>query len=281
MADTETMTPRQRINHIVRWLKQYAKSAKTQCFVVGISGGIDSSVVSALCAQTGLKTIVVQMPIRQRRDLDRRSSMQAGWLLERHPDTVTHMSMDLTTVFSAFEKKVEPFCRIEEDTLEQTNLAFANSRARLRMMTLYQIAQCYSGIVVGTGNKVEDFGVGFFTKYGDGGVDISPIGDCLKTEVWAMGRELGLPEEIIDAPPTDGLWADARTDEDQLGMTYPELERMMALDFLQRAQAVDSNMPGSVRLSADDRAKLRRYRELKARNQHKMQPIPVCWIQKK
>jgi NAD+ synthase len=280
VADTKTMTPRQRINHIVRWLKQYAKSAKTQCFVVGISGGIDSSVVSALCAQTGLKTIVVQMPIRQQRDLDRRSSLQAGWLLERYPDTVIHMSMDLTTAFSAFERKLTPFCNIEEDTAEQTNLAFANSRARLRMMTLYQIAQCYGGIVVGTGNKVEDFGVGFFTKYGDGGVDISPIGDCLKTEVWDMGRELGLPEEIIAAAPTDGLWADDRTDEDQLGMTYPELERMMALDFLQRAQAVDSNMPGSARLSTDDRAKLKRYRELKARNQHKMQPIPVCKFDK-
>jgi NAD+ synthase len=280
VADTKTMTPRQRINYIVRWLKQYARSARINRFVVGISGGIDSSVVSALCAQTGVPTTVVQMPIRQNRKLDNRSSMQATWLLDRYPDTVTHMSMDLTSVFSAFEKKLTPFCNIEEDTLEQTNLAFANSRARLRMMTLYQIAQCHGGIVVGTGNKVEDFGVGFFTKYGDGGVDISPIGDCLKTEVWAMGQELGLPQEIVDAPPTDGLWADARTDEDQLGMSYPELERMMALDFLERAQAVDSNMPGSRRLSTDDRAKLRRYRELKARNQHKMQPIPVCRFDK-
>jgi NAD+ synthase len=280
VADTKTLTAKQRINYIVGWLKQYARSARINTFVVGISGGIDSSVVSALCARTGLKTIVVQMPIRQNRKLDRRSSMQATWLREHYPNTVTHMSMDLTTVFSAFEKKLTPFCNIEEDTLEHTNLAFANSRARLRMMTLYQIAQCYSGIVVGTGNRVEDFGVGFFTKYGDGGVDISPIGDCLKTEVWAMGRELGLPEEIIEAAPTDGLWDDARTDEDQLGMTYPELERMMALDFLQRAQAVDSNMPGSTRLDAGDRAKLKRYRELKARNQHKMQPIPVCRFDK-
>jgi NAD+ synthase len=280
VADTKTLTAKQRINHIVGWLKQYARSARINTFVVGISGGIDSSVVSALCARTGLKTIVVQMPIRQNRKLDRRSSMQATWLLEHYPNTVTHMSMDLTTVFSAFEKKLTPFCNIDEDTLEQTNLAFANSRARLRMMTLYQIAQCHSGIVVGTGNRVEDFGVGFFTKYGDGGVDISPIGDCLKTEVWAMGRELGLPEEIVTAAPTDGLWADDRTDEDQLGMTYPELERMMALDLLQRAQVVDSNMPGSTKLSASDRVKLKRYRELKARNQHKMQPIPVCRFDK-
>ncbi len=270
------MKPQQRITHIVRWLKAYAKSAKINTFVVGISGGIDSSVVSALCARTGLQTIVVQMPIRQNKKLDNRSSMQAGWLLERHADTVTHMSMDLTSVFSAFEKKVSPFCNIEDDTVEQSNLAFANSRSRLRMMTLYQIAQCHRGIVVGTGNRVEDFGVGFFTKYGDGGVDISPIGDCLKTEVWDMGRELGLPQEIIDAEPTDGLWDDGRTDEGQLGMSYPELERMMALDFLKRCKAADSDMPGSFKLSADDRKKLRRYQEIRARNMHKMLPIPVC-----
>jgi NAD+ synthase len=270
------MTPKQRINHIVRWLRQYARSARISTFVVGISGGIDSSVVSALCARTGLKTIVVQMPIRQNRTLDRRSSTQAGWLLEHHPETVTHISIDLTTVFSAFEKKVEPLCGAEEYNHETYLLASANSRARLRMMTLYQIAQCHGGIVVGTGNRVEDFGVGFFTKYGDGGVDISPIGDCLKTDVWDMGRELGLPQEIIDAAPTDGLWTDGRTDEDQLGMTYPELERMMALDLLKRAQAVDSDMPGSTQLTADDRKKLKRYQELRAKNMHKMQPIPVC-----
>ena len=272
------MTPRQRINHIVRWLKQYARSAKISTFVVGISGGIDSSVVSALCAETGLKTIVVQLPIRQNRKLDNRSSMQATWLLERYPDTVTHMSMDLTPVFSAFEKKTAPFC--DAENASQAELAFANSRARLRMMTLYQIAQCHGGIVVGTGNRVEDFGVGFFTKYGDGGVDISPIGDCLKTQVWDMGRELGLEQEIIDAAPTDGLWDDGRTDEGQLGMSYPDLERMMALDFLKRAKAVDSDMPGSAKLSAQDRANLRRYQEIRARNMHKMLPIPVCKFDK-
>jgi NAD+ synthase len=144
------------------------------------------------------------------------------------------------------------------------------------MMTLYQIAQSHKGIVAGTGNKVEDFGVGFFTKYGDGGVDISPIGDCLKTEVWDMGRELGLEQEIIDAKPTDGLWDDGRNDEDQLGMTYPELERMMALDFLKQCKAADSDMPGSAKLSVEDRKKLKRYQEIRAQNMHKMQPIPVC-----
>jgi len=270
------MKTKQRINHIVKWLKAYAKSAKISTFVVGISGGIDSSVVSALCARSGINTIAVQMPIRQNGKLDNRSSMQAGWLLDNYKENVTHMSMDLTPVFTAFEKKMDPFCYPDSGNAPQTELAFANSRARLRMMTLYQIAQCHGGIVVGTGNRVEDFGVGFFTKYGDGGVDISPIGDCLKTEVWDMGRELALPQEIIDAPPTDGLWADNRTDEDQLGMSYPELERMMALDFLKRAEIVDSNMPGSAKLSADDRRKLKRYQELRAQNMHKMTPIPVC-----
>jgi NAD+ synthase len=272
-AGDKMTTPKQRIRHIVKWIKQYTTKNKISTLVVGISGGIDSSVVSALCAETGLKTIVVQMPIRQNKTLNNRSSMQASWLIERHSN-VTHMSMDLTPVFTAFEKKTAPFCDVENAS--QVELAFANSRARLRMMTLYQIAQCHGGIVVGTGNRVEDFGVGFFTKYGDGGVDISPIGDCLKTEVWDMGREFGLPQEIIDAAPTDGLWDDDRTDEGQLGMSYPDLERMMALDFLKRCQAVDSDMPGSAKLSADDRKKLKQYQTTRARNMHKMQPIPVC-----
>jgi NAD+ synthase len=269
------MTSKQRIRHITKWIRQYATKNKISTLVVGISGGIDSSVVSALCAETGLDTIVVQMPIRQNKKLDNRSSMQAGWLLERYKN-VTHMSMDLTPVFTAFEKKVDPFCG--EIDASQVNLAFANSRARLRMMTLYQIAQSHMGIVVGTGNRVEDFGVGFFTKYGDGGVDISPIGDCMKTAVWDMGREFGLPQEIIDAAPTDGLWDDGRTDEGQLGMTYPDLERMMALDFLKRCKAVDSDMPGSAKLSAEERKKLKRYQELRTKNLHKMEPIPVCKI---
>jgi NAD+ synthase len=263
------LNPKQRINHIVKWLKQYAKSAKISTFVVGISGGIDSSVVSALCAKTGIKTIVVQMPIKQNKKLDNRSSMQATWLLDRYPN-VTHMAMDLTPVFSAFEKKVDPFCNIEDDTYGTYKLASANTRARLRMMTLYQIAQCHSGLVVGTGNKVEDFGVGFFTKYGDGGVDISPIGDCLKTEVWDMGRELGLEKEIIDAEPTDGLWDDGRTDEGQLGMTYPELEHAMEL------HNYDNCVYNPLTLTKTEKAQLKKYREIRARNMHKMLPIPVC-----
>ena len=264
MGYTKEMKPKQRINHIVKWLRAYAKSAKISTFVVGISGGIDSSVVSALCAETGIKTIVVQMPIRQAKTLDNRSSLQAGWLLDRYRENVTHMSMDLTKVFTAFEKDLVPYCRENEDE-QRVDLAFANSRARLRMMTLYQIAQSHGGIVVGTGNRVEDFGVGFFTKYGDGGVDISPIGDCMKTAVWDMGREFGLPQEIIDAAPTDGLWDDGRTDEGQLGMTYPELEQAMWLD-----QSGDQSM------TRTEKDNLKKYRAIRARNLHKMMPIPVC-----
>jgi NAD+ synthase len=269
------MTPKQRIKHITKWIKTYATKNKISTLVVGISGGIDSSVVSALCAETGLKTIVVQMPIRQNRKLDNRSSMQATWLLERYKN-VTHMSMDLTKVFSAFEKDLVPYCRENEDEA-RVDLAFANSRARLRMMTLYQIAQSHGGIVVGTGNRVEDFGVVFFTKYGDGGVDNSPIGDCMKTEVWDMGREFGLLQEIIDAPPTDGLWTDDRTDEDQLGMSYPDLERAMANDVLER-QDVYNTLP--IELDREERAQLKKYRAIRARNLHKMEPIPVCKFDK-
>ena len=261
------MTSKQRIKHITKWIKTYATRNKISTLVVGISGGIDSSVVSALCAETGLKTIVVQMPIRQNKKLDNCSSMQAGWLLERYKETVTHMSMDLTPVFAAFEKKVGPFCSVEQEPNAQEQLAFANSRARLRMMTLYQIAQSHGGIVVGTGNRVEDFGVGFFTKYGDGGVDISPIGDCMKTEVWDMGRELGLLKEIIDAPPTDGLWADGRNDEDQLGMTYPELEKAMDQDTYSQLRDY---------ATAPEKRLLKRYREIRAKNLHKMEAVPVC-----
>jgi NAD+ synthase len=270
------MTPKQRIKHITKWIKAYATRNKISTLVVGISGGIDSSVVSALCAETGLKTIAVQMPIRQNRKLDNRSSMQAGWLLDRYRENVTHMSMDLTKVFTAFEKNLIPYCRENEDE-QRVDLAFANSRARLRMMTLYQIAQSHGGMVVGTGNKVEDFGVGFFTKYGDGGVDISPIGDCMKTEVWDMGREFGLPQEIIDAPPTDGLWSDDRTDEDQLGMTYPELERAMDNDKLER-ECVYDTLP--IQMSKEERIQLKTYRSIRSRNLHKMEPIPVCKFDK-
>jgi len=252
-------------DRITNWIRDYAQQAGMKSLVVGISGGIDSAVVSALCARTGLNTVAVTMPIRQRPDLHDLSMRQGAWLTERF-DNVRHDIIDLTSTFDEFESRLSTYPNL---------LGLANSRSRLRMVTLYQIAQTVQGIVVGTGNKVEDFGVGFYTKYGDGGVDISPIADCYKTEVWQMGRELGVLQDIIDAAPTDGLWDDGRTDEGQLGMTYPELERMMALDFLKRSKAVDSDMPGSTKLSADDRKKLKQYQEIRARNLHKMNPIPV------
>ena len=243
---------------ISEWIKNYVKSAGMQTLVVGISGGIDSAVVSALCARTGLNTIAVTMPIRQRPELHDLSMQQGVWLTQNF-DNVRHEIIDVTPAFDAFENQMNQYNNL---------LGMANSRSRLRMVTLYQIAQCTQGLVVGTGNKVEDFGVGFYTKYGDGGVDISPIGDCMKTQVWDMGRELGVIQDIIDAAPTDGLWADGRTDEDQLGMTYAELEVMMQLD------------ESGLEASSKDRAKLKRYREIRARNLHKMQAIPVCLMPK-
>jgi NAD+ synthase len=253
------MTPRQRINYITRWIKDYAKKNKIKTLVVGVSGGIDSAVVSTLCARTGIKTLAVSMPIHQSKQTHQLSTAHAYWLTTQF-DNAENYTVDLTPTFRQFEKAM--------GGVFDNELAFANSRSRLRMMCLYQIAQANSGIVVGTGNRVEDFGVGFFTKYGDGGVDISPIGDCLKTEVWAMGRELGIMPEIITAAPTDGLWADGRTDEDQLGMSYPELEEAMQLDQEEKI------------LTKEQRARLRRYREIRERNLHKMTPIPVCIIPK-
>jgi NAD+ synthase len=248
------MKPQKRIEKITRWIESYCKKHNINTLVVGISGGIDSSVVSALCARTGIKTIAVSMPIRQSRSTHTLSLEQGQWLLDNF-NNVSHEVVDLTSPFKHFEKAMAAF---------PSELAFANSRARLRMTCLYQIAQSHGGIVVGTGNRVEDFGVGFFTKYGDGGVDISPIGDCLKTDVWAMGECLNINPAIIAAAPTDGLWADGRTDEDQLGMSYPELETMMLLS------------EAGFKPAAKDRDKMKRYLELRAQNMHKMQPIPVC-----
>jgi len=242
-------------DNISAWIRNYAESAGMRTLVVGISGGIDSAVVSALCARTGLNTIAVTMPIRQRPDLHDLSMRQGKWLGDNF-DNVRHEIIDVTPVFDAFEARLNHY-----DNL----LGMANSRSRLRMVTLYQIAQSTQGLVVGTGNKVEDFGVGFYTKYGDGGVDISPIGDCYKTQVWQMGRELGVLQEIIDAAPTDGLWDDGRTDQDQLGgMTYAELESAMRMDC---GELVTDNP------SMHDI--LNKYRAIRARSLHKMNPIPV------
>lgn len=242
---------------IVTWLQNYAKAANMDSLVVGISGGIDSAVVSALCALTGLRTIAVSMPIRQRPELHDLSLRQGGWLIENFANA-EHRTIDLTDPFGQFE-------RLMAYNHFSSPLALANSRSRFRMVCLYQIAQSANGLVVGTGNKVEDFGVGFYTKYGDGGVDISPIGDLVKTEVWQLGEELKILPDIIKAPPTDGLWDDGRTDQDQLnGLSYEQLERAMYQD------------EHNVKPANDEQAMiLYQYRKIRARSLHKMNPIPV------
>ena len=242
-------------DNISAWIRNYAESAGMRTLVVGISGGIDSAVVSALCARTGLNTIAVTMPIRQRPELHDLSMRQGVWLTQNF-DNVRHEIIDVTPAFDAFENQMNQYNNL---------LGMANSRSRLRMVTLYQIAQSTQGLVVGTGNKVEDFGVGFYTKYGDGGVDISPIGDCYKTQVWQMGRELGVLQDIIDAPPTDGLWDDGRTDQDQLGgLSYAELECAMRMDTGELV--TDSPSMHDI---------LNKYHAIRARSLHKMNPIPV------
>ena len=244
-------------NQITKWIKTYAKSNNIKALVVGVSGGIDSSVVSTLCAHTKLKVYALTMPIRQSEQTHSLSVRHAKWLTENFKN-VKHINIDLTRTYEVFDSALSmPHFNSE--------LGFANSRSRIRMMTLYQVAQSVNGIVVGTGNKVEDFGVGFFTKYGDGGVDISPIGDLMKTEVWDLGRELGILDDIIKAPPTDGLWEDGRTDQDQLGgLSYSQLERAMQWD----EQAFEPAYDAECKL-------LSQYRHIRARNLHKMLPIPV------
>ena len=243
------MNSDKKIEHISNWIKEYISSLNFQSpsLIIGVSGGIDSAVTSTLCCKTGLRTIAVSMPIKQNASQHDLSLKHLEWL-NANFNNVDTMIIELDDVFKSFEKTMTDF---------NNKLAFANSRSRLRMVTLYQIAQANNGIVVGTGNKVEDFGVGFYTKYGDGGVDISPIADCNKTQIWELGKELGILNEIIEAAPTDGLWDDGRTDEGQLGLKYEELEKAMA----------NPNSP--------NRAK---YENIRNQNMHKMEPIPVCII---
>ena len=203
---------------IVKWIKDYADENKIQSLVVGVSGGIDSAVVSTLCAETGLPTFHLGMPIHQDSDQESLSDIHLAWLEKKYKNVKT-LKFNLTKVFEKFKEALQEY--------SHDDLSLANSRSRLRMITLYQIAGKYNGMVVGTGNKVEDYGVGFYTKYGDGGVDIAPIADIYKTEVWELGRHLGVNEKIIEASPTDGLWDDKRTDEDQLGASYAQLEEAM------------------------------------------------------
>jgi NAD+ synthase len=241
------MTATERIQFIKNWIKNYCNSMekKPDCLVVGVSGGIDSAVVSTISAMTGINTKVLSMPIRQLKFQDDLSKAHLKWLKSKFSN-VDEIIINLDDVFNVFEKTLSKF---------NNELAFANSRARLRMTTLYQVASANNGIVVGTGNKIEDFGVGFFTKYGDGGVDVSPIADCLKSQVWEMGKELKILEDIINVEPTDGLWADGRTDERQLGMSYADLEKAM-LD------SKDKNYD--------------KYLKIRKRNLHKMNLIPIC-----
>ncbi|WP_440916288.1 NAD(+) synthase [Candidatus Pelagibacter sp.] len=243
------MSPGEKVKYISNWIKSYVDQMpnKAQSLVIGISGGIDSSVSSTLSAMTGLKTIVLTMPIKQKENQHDLSLKHQEWLTKKFKNVEAH-TISLDKLFETFSSTLNKF---------DNEHGYANSRARLRMTTLYQVAAANKGIVVGTGNKVEDFGVGFYTKYGDGGVDISPIADCNKTEVWELGKELGILKEIIDAPPTDGLWDDGRTDEGQLGFNYSELEDAMS----------NPNSPHRVQ-----------YEKIRNQNLHKMEPIPVCKI---
>ena len=243
------MTPTEKVKFISNWIKNYVDNmpTKAESLVIGISGGIDSSVSSTLSAMTGIKTIVLSMPIKQKSHQHDLSIKHQEWLVKNFKNVEAH-TINLDELFLAFNASLSKF---------DNEHGMANSRARLRMTTLYQVAAANKGIVVGTGNKVEDFGVGFYTKYGDGGVDISPIADCNKTQVWELGKELGILQDIIDAPPTDGLWDDGRTDEGHLGLKYNELEEAME----------NPNSPNRVK-----------YENIRKQNMHKMEPIPVCII---
>ncbi len=251
------------IAHIVNWLKSYAEGAGMRGFVIGVSGGIDSALTSTLCARTGMELLCLEMPIHQSKYQVTRAANHIYWLKQQYPNVRSEW-VDLTPVFDGLLEALPPVAD-EEDRL----MSLANTRARLRMTSLYYFAALEKLLVAGTGNKVEDFGVGFFTKYGDGGVDLSPIADLLKTEVYALAASLGINEEILAAPPTDGLWGDDRTDEDQIGATYPELEWAMEMDSRGR-KAED--------FEGREREVFEIYKRFNTVNRHKMLPIPVCKI---
>ena len=251
------------IDYIVTWLKNYAKNAGLKGFVIGISGGIDSAVTSTLCAKTGLDLLCLEMPIHQAKNQEKRATNHINWLLENF-DNVKRQAVELTPVFDCFIEAM-PVVDNEEDRF----MSLANTRARLRMTTLYYFAALNGYLVAGTGNKVEDFGVGFYTKYGDGGVDLSPIADLLKTEVYEIAKFLGINHEIVVAPPTDGLWGDDRTDEDQIGASYPELE--WAMQKNEEGKSIDD-------FSGREKQVFTIFKRLNSANQHKMVPIPICHI---
>ena len=248
------------VDHIVQWLNSYLKVANLNGFVVGVSGGIDSAVTSTLCAKTENPVILLNMPIYQAAKQISLSEKHIQWLKTKF-NTIKGLTIELTPAFEALTKT------FPSDI--QDELTMANTRARLRMLTLYGVASHNKMLVAGTGNKIEDFGVGFYTKYGDGGVDISPIADLMKSEVYALGKQLGVNEKILTAPPTDGLWNDSRSDESQIGATYAELEWAMA--FNEKTKDIEQ---------LDDKQKkvLSIYRKFHQSNKHKMDPIPVCKI---
>ena len=248
------------IEHITGWLRDYGQSAGTHGFVVGVSGGIDSAVSSTLAARTGLPLLVVEMPIHQSQSQVTRAREHIESLKQRY-ETVDSVEVELTDVF---DRLIAALPDSSDDARREMSLV--NTRARLRMTTLYYFAALQGRLVVGTGNKVEDFGIGFFTKYGDGGVDLSPIADLVKTEVYELGRARGVNEAILTAAPTDGLWGDDRTDEDQIGASYPELEWAMRFDGDE--SGLDNRQTEVLAI----------YRRLNAANKHKMEPIPVCMI---
>lgn len=257
------MKAEQVTHYIVSWLKDYAKNAGTKGFVVGVSGGIDSAVTSTLCAKTGMPVLCLEMPIHQSNKQVTRAEGHIAWLKDNYGN-VTSEHVNLTPVFDSL---IEAFPKVDDE--EERFMSLANTRARLRMTSLYYFAALKKYLVAGTGNKVEDFGVGFYTKYGDGGVDLSPIADLLKTEVYEIADFMGVNEDIMKAPPTDGLWGDNRTDEDQIGASYPELEWAMKMD--------DENK------TADDFEGREKevfviYKKFNTANKHKMLPIPVCKI---
>ncbi|MCL4123820.1 UNVERIFIED_CONTAM: hypothetical protein GTU68_064750 [Idotea baltica] len=255
---TEKVAP-----HIVNWLKDYALNAKVNGFVVGISGGIDSAVTSTLCAETGLDVLCIEMPIHQAKSHVSRGQEHIKQLKARY-NNVRDIKTDLTPVFEEF--KTEVFLDGDQAIID---MALANTRARLRMTTLYYYAGLYKLLVAGTGNKVEDFGVGFYTKYGDGGVDLSPIADLLKSEVYHLGEHLKVPNSIMKAAPSDGLFGDARSDEDQIGASYPELE--WAMKMLDENKTIND-------FSGRQQEVFRIFKRYNSSNKHKMIPIPICEI---
>jgi len=246
------------IEYVVNWLKDYATKAKVNGFIVGISGGIDSAITSTLCAKTGLKVICLEMGIHQNKNEVNRGLEHINWL-EKHFNNVSHFRINLTDTFETLKEALP-------NNVQQHGLSMANTRARLRMTTLYAVGQANSLLVAGTGNKVEDFGVGFFTKYGDGGVDLSPIADLTKTQVFEIAKILNIVDSIQNAQPTDGLWDDERTDEGQIGATYPELE--WAMEFKGDISNLTSRKKEVIEI----------YNKFNRANKHKMLPIPVCKI---